>query len=175
MTIGDKQELRRCVKQAVRRAEVCEAMLDFDIVSGESGVEAMLDTWAHPAATPGEALARVKAEHTPFSADAAAMFAAMDAMNFPVRDLNRAKAMEDEYERSAYLCTVLDALHARCVLLRISADHAAQMALDDDRLEPLLAVDEALFVPGRFGVDYAGAAHRVTECAKACGAHNLFL
>lgn len=175
MTIGDKQELRRCVKQAVRRAEICEAMLDFDVISGEIGVEAMLDTWAHPAATPGEALARVKAEHTPFSADAAAMFAAMDAMRFPVMDLNRAKAMEDEYERPAYLRAVLDALHARCVLLRVSADQAAQMTLDDDRLEPLLAVDEALFAPGRFGVDYAGAARRVTESAKTCGAHNLLL
>ena len=62
MIISDKQELRRCVKQIVRRASVCEASLDFDVNSGEVGVEAMLDLWARPAATPGEALERSTAE-----------------------------------------------------------------------------------------------------------------
>ena len=57
MIISDKQELRRCIKQLVRRASVCEASLDFDVNLGEVGVEAMLDLWARPAATPGEALA----------------------------------------------------------------------------------------------------------------------
>ena len=38
MIISDKQELRRCVKQLVRRAEVCEASLDFDVSGGEIGV-----------------------------------------------------------------------------------------------------------------------------------------
>ena len=35
MIIRDKQDLRRCVKQAVRRAEVVETRLDFDILHGE--------------------------------------------------------------------------------------------------------------------------------------------
>lgn len=175
MIISDKQELRRCVKQLVRRAEICEASLDFDVQGGEIGVEAMLDTWAHPAASPGEALRRATAEYTPFDADAAAMFAALQAMNLPVRDLDRAQSTAMEYERPAYLREVLDTMRARCVLVRVLMDRATQTSFDDDRFEPLLAVGDDLFVPGRYGVDYAGAARRIAECAQACAARNLLL
>ena len=173
MIISDKQELRRCVKQLVRRAEVCEASLDFDMSGGEIGVEAMLDTWAHPAATPGEALRCATAEHTPFAPDAAAMFAALDAMDLPLRDLDRAQAMVMEYERPAYLREVLDTMRAKCVLVRVHMDK--QTPLDDDRLEPLLMASGDLFAPGRYGVDYAGAARKLADCAQACGARNLLL
>ena len=76
MIISDKQELRRCVKQLVRRADVCEASLSFDMAQDETGVMAMMDLWARPGVTPSEALMRTTASETPFSPDAAAMFAA---------------------------------------------------------------------------------------------------
>ncbi len=173
MIISDKQELRRCVKQIVRRSDVCEASLDFDVAGGEMGVEALLDLWARPALTPGESFARSTAEQTPFSADAAAMFAALDALDFPVRDLNRAKVMQQEYERGAYLREVLDTLRAKCVLVRIPMSRAAEVCFEDDRFEPLLAVGGDLFVPGRYGVDYAGAAQRIAQAARMCGARNI--
>lgn len=173
MIISDKQELRRCVKQLVRRADVCEASLDFDVIHGETGVEAMLDLWARPAATPGEALARSTAEQTPFSPDARAMFAALDAMDLPVRDLDRAKTLQEEYERPAYLREVLDTLRAKCVLVRVPAAKASQAVFDDDRFEPLLVPDGAWFVPGRYGVDYGAAARAIAEAAGVCGARNI--
>lgn len=173
MIISDKQELRRCVKQLVRRASVCEASLDFDVSSGEVGVEAMLDLWARPAATPGEALERSTAEQTPFSPDARAMFAALDALDLPVKDLDRAKALQMEYERPAYLREVLDTMRAKCVLVRVRAKDAANTLFEDDRFEPLLIADDAWFVPGRYGVDYAAAAREIAEAASVCGARNL--
>ncbi len=45
MMISDKQTLRRCLKQLVRRADVVEALLDFDVFNGEMGIPAMLGTW----------------------------------------------------------------------------------------------------------------------------------
>jgi len=173
MIISDKQELRRCVKQLVRRAPVCEASLDFDVNQGEVGVEAMLDLWARPAATPGEALLRTTADQTPFSPEAKAMFAALDAMDLPVKDLDRAKALQEQYERGAYIRELLDTLRAKCVLVRISAQRAAAAVFEDERFEPLLLVDGAWFVPGRYGVDYAGAAREITQAAQVCSAHNL--
>ncbi|MBQ7825371.1 MAG: hypothetical protein IJ337_03340 [Clostridia bacterium] len=173
MIISDKQELRRCVKQLVRRASVCEALLDFDVAHGEVGIEAMLDLWARPALTPGEAMERATADQTPFSPDARAMFAALDAMDLPVKDLDRAKTLQMQYERPAYLREVLDTLRAKCVLVRVTADQAVQTAFDDDRFEPLLACDSAWFEPGRYGVDYAAAARRIDETAALCGARNL--
>lgn len=173
MIISDKQELRRCVKQLVRRASVCEASLNFDVIHGEVGVEAMLDLWARPALTPGEALERSVAEQTPFSLDARAMFAALDAMDLPVKDLDRAKAHVQEYERPAYLREVLDTLRAKCVLVRVPAARAAEAVFEDDRFETLLVPDGAWFVPGRYGVDYAEAARSIAEAAGACGARNI--
>ena len=173
MIISDKQELRRCVKQIVRRASVCEASLDFDVNHGGVGVEAMLDLWARPAATPGEALERSAAEQTPFAPDAVAMFTALDALDLPVKDLDRAKEQQLEYDRGAYLREVLDTLRAKCVLVRVQARNAANAVFEDDRLEPLVIADSAWFVPGRYGVDYAAAAHEMAQAAAACGARNL--
>ena len=175
MMISDKQELRRCVKQLVRRAEVCESDLSFDMARGELGVEPLLDLWTYPSATPSETLRRTTATETPFSRDAVAMFAALDAMDLPVKDLDRAKAQQQEYDRSAYLREVLDTLRAKCVLVRVNAQLAAQIAFEDDRYEPILTVDSAWFVPGRYGVDYAGAAREIAQVAKACGARNLVM
>lgn len=175
MMISDKQELRRCVKQLVRRAAVCEASLSFDVENGEVGVGAALGAWARTASAPNEALRRACADQTPFHADAAAMFAALDAMDFPVRDLDRAQVLQREYERPAYLREVLDTLRAKCVLVRVPMDRAAQAIYEDDRFEPLLCVDEAMFIPGRYGVDYEAAAHRIADAARACRARNLCL
>lgn len=175
MIISDKQELRRCVKQLVRRANVCEALLDFDVLRGEVGVEAMLDLWARPAATPGEALRRSTAEQTPFSQEARAMYAALDAMDLPVKDLDRASAMQQEYDRGAYLREVLDTLRAKCVLVRVPANRASESVFEDDRFEPLLETDGAWFVPGRYGVDYAQAAQEIAQTAALCGARNLLI
>lgn len=173
MIISDKQELRRCVKQLVRRAEICEGCLSFDFADGALGVSPMLERWTHPGASPGETLRRATAEQTPFSGDAVAMFAALDAMDMPTRDLDRAEALRAEYERPAYLREILDTLRAKCVLVCVPIDRAGDTHFDDDRCEPLLCVDGTLFAPGRYGVDYAGAARRIAEAASLCSARNL--
>ena len=173
MIISDKQELRRCVKQLVRRASVCEASLDFDVNHGEMGVQAMLDLWARPGQTPAEALARTVADQTPFSPDASAMFAALDAMDLPVKDFDRADALQKQYEREDYLRELLDTLRAKCVLVRAGVAQAGQIAFSDERFETLLVCDGEWFLPGRYGVDYAAAAALLAEAAAACGARNL--
>lgn len=173
--ISDKQELRRCVKQLVRRADVCEAALSFDVAQGETGVAAMMDLWARQALTPAEALDRTIAEQTPFSEDAAAMFAALDAMDLPVRDLNRAQAMQREYERDAYIREVLDTMRAKCVLVHVPLEKAGSVQFIDDRFEPLLDIDDSLFVPGRYGVNYEAAAGVIAEAAAQSGAKNVCL
>ena len=64
MVISDKQTLRRCVKQAVRRAAVVESLLNFDAARGEMGIKALTTSIS-------------KAQGlTPLQADAAAAFAA---------------------------------------------------------------------------------------------------
>lgn len=173
MVISDKQELRRCVKQLVRRADVCEASLFFDVALGETGVMAMMDTWARPGVTPSEALMRTTASETPFSPDAAATFAALDAMDLPVRDLDRAANRQREYARGDYLAEVLDTMRARCVLVHVPMEKAEETHFDDARFEPLLDVGDALFLPGRYGVNYQGAAQAIATAAAALGARNI--
>jgi len=175
MVISDKQELRRCVKQAVRRASVCEADLSFDVLQGSLGISAMLDLWARPASSASESLKRSCADQTPFSPDAVAMFAALDAMGFPVQDLDRAVSVERSYDRNAYIREVLDALRAKCVLVRVPVERAEQIQFEDDRFSPLLVVNRDLFMPGRYGVDYASAAKRISDAASICESENLLV
>ena len=171
MIISDKQELRRCVKQLVRRADICEGDLSFDFADGALGVEPMLAHWAHPSVSPGETLRRAVADQTPFHDDAVAMFAALGAMDFPVHDPERAEAMRAQYERPAYLREVLDTARTKCVLVRVPMEQPARF--EDDRCEPLLCV--GAFVPGRYGVDYAAKAQQIAQSAGACSARNLLM
>lgn len=173
MIISDKQELRRCVKQLVRRAEVFVAEFDFDVQNGSLGVEAALDQWARPASTPSESLQRSCADQTPFHPDAAAMFAALDAMDLPVKDLDRALSLQQSYEREAYLAELLDTMRAKCILVRVPMAQASQVHFEDQRFCPLLATDDHLFTPGRYGVDYASAAKAIAEAASLCDAANI--
>ena len=175
MIISDKQELRRCVKRIVRRADVVEASLDFDVSGGEMGVEALLDALRVPAFPPEEAMRRMLADGTPLGAEAAAVFAALDALELPVHDLNRAQELQRSYERDAYLREVLDAMHARQVLVRVPASKAADVQFADDRLSALIVAEEDGFAPGRYGVDYQGAARKLADAAAAAGARHVML
>ena len=163
MVIRDKQSLRRCVKQAVRRAMVVETMLRFDPAIGPLGADAAM-----------AAMAPHAGQGAPFSPDAAAVYAALDALDLPVYDLTRAQEETEGYEREAYLREVLDAMRARRVLVRVPQDRAGEAAFADERLCPLLTVNgESAFVPGRFGIPYEQAARAAADAARVCGAQDV--
>lgn len=104
MVISDKQTLRRCVKQAVRRTEVVETLLYFDICNGEMGIKTLAETFSQSEGS------------TPFQADAVAAYAAMEALDMPIDDMHRAALIQSGYTREAYLREILDVMHARRVL-----------------------------------------------------------
>ena len=161
MVIRDKQTLRRCVKQAVRRAEVVETDLRFDVASGPLGVDGTLAS---------------AAQSTPFHPDAAALCAALDALDLPVYDLRRAQAEIDAYDRGAYLRELLDAMRARRVYVRVPLERAGEAFFGDDRFEPLLQVDaEIAFRPGRYGVNYEQAVREIEAALGMCGARALLI
>lgn len=161
MVISDKQSLRRCVKQAVRRAAVTETMLRFDVLHGDIGVENI------------ERFLMRGASGTPFGADSAAAYAALDALGLPAQDPDRAKSIQRSYERSAYLREILDVMRAQRVLTLVSMNKAHEAVFEDDRLSPLLSVDCDCFEAGRYGVDYAAAAQRIVGAMQACGARDV--
>lgn len=162
MLISDKQELRRCVKQAVRRAQVSETMLCFDVQQGEMGVEPLM------------AVLR-QGQGTPFGEDGAAVYAALDALGLPIRDPAGAISMQQSYERNAWLREVLDVMRAQRVLVAVPLERAQEFLPSDDRLAALPVIDRACFVPGRYGIDYRAVAARIAEAAHACGARDLLV
>ena len=168
MIIRDKQDLRRCVKQAVRRAEVVETRLDFDVQRGETGVGALMDAWV-----PGKDLA--DGMGTPLHRDAIDAFSALNALDLPAHDVNKAEAIAQGYDRTSYLVQVLRAMRARRVLVAVPLAEAEQAAFPDDRFSPLLVVEQAAFAPGRYGVDYASVAQRIAQTARSCGAKGITL
>lgn len=163
MEINDKQTLRRCVKQAVRRTEVVETLLNFDLCKGEMGVKILAET-----------LPKGR-ECTPFQTDAVAAYAAMDALELPAGDLRRAALIQSGYTREAYLREILDVMRAKRVLARISIRDAQNVSFEDDRITPLLALPDDFFLPGRYGADYAKRAEEIGFAAKACGAKDVLL
>ena len=162
MLISDKQELRRCVKQAVRRAQVSETMLCFDVQQGEMGVEPLM-------------AALRQGQGTPFGENGAAVYAALDALGLPIRDPAGAISMQQSYERNAWLREVLDVMRAQRVLVAVPLERAQEFLPSDDRLAALPVIDSACFVPGRYGIDYRAVAARIAEAAHACGARDLLV
>ena len=158
--ISDKQELRRCVKQAVRRAQIAETLLRFDVPAGRMGVDAL--TAALPA-HPG----------TPFGVDGAAVYAAMNALELPIRDLDSARAMQESYDRNAWLREVLDAARAQRVLAAISVDQAGNAAHDDDRISPMVDAGTLKLSPGRNGPPYETAARQLAGAIRDSGARDV--
>ena len=116
MLISDKQELRRCVKQAVRRAQVSETMLCFDAQQGEMGVEPLMASLR-------------QGQGTPFGEDGAAVYAAMEALGLPARDRASAVSMQQSYERNAWLREVLDVMRAQSVLVAVPLERAPSKLL----------------------------------------------
>ena len=161
MVISDKQALRRCVKQAVRRAEVVESMLDFDILHGVLGVKPLLSMAVQPF------------EGTPLGENAVAASAAMDALEMPFGDPARAELIQSGYTRDAYLREILDVMKAKRVLARVPMDKTQDIQYHDDRLAPLVAVSPDLFVPGRYGTDYRQCAESILESTGACDAQDI--
>ena len=166
MIIRDKQDLRRCVKQAVRRAEVVETRLDFDILHGEVGVGALM---GEPAAQSAVGTG------TPLQRGAVEAFAALNALDLPAHDVGKAETIAQGYDRGAYLAQGLRAMRACRVLVTVPMDQAEQTAFPDERFSPLLAVGPDTFTPGRYGVSYESAAQRIAQAAHACGARDVTL
>lgn len=161
MIIGDKQELRRCVKQAVRRAQITETLLDFDVAAGQMGVQKLMDANSLPS------------HATPFAPDAAAAYAALEALELPSRDIESAISMEQSYDRNAYLREVLDRMRARRVLVGVSLEKAHEVLFEDDRFSPLLSVSRTCFVPERYGVPYAHIADQIAAGVLTTGARDV--
>lgn len=161
MVISDKQTLRRCVKQAVRRAQVVETLLNFDVHRGEMGVRVL--TGALPKSQEG----------SPLQADAAAAYAAMDALELPLEDMERAALIQSGYTREAYLREILDVMRAKRVFVCVSVRDAQTAVFEDDRIAPLLTLPKDFFAPGRYGVDYEKLAEELRIAAQSCGAKDI--
>ena len=160
MVISDKQTLRRCVKQTVRRTAVVETLLDFDVIHGEMGIKALT--------------ASLRTQNvTPVQADAAAAYAAMDALDMPADDIARATLIQSGYTREAYLREILDQMRAKRVFACMSIRDAQSVAFEDDRIAPLLTLPENFFAPGRYGVEYAKRAEEIVLAAQSCGARDM--
>lgn len=159
MMIKDKQTLRRCVKQAVRRAEIVETALGLEALSGGTGIARSRGCFALPG--------------TPFSPDAAALCAALDALGLPAYDLDRAEDAVAAYEKDAYLRALADAARLKRAFVRAPFERAGEPLPEDDRFEIALTAGARAFPDGRFGTDYAEGARALSRAVRESGAREL--
>ena len=173
MIIRDKQDLRKCVKQSVRRACIVETSADLGILCGEYGIAARIGEWTEIHGSLQDAFDTL-CGGSPFAQKPASLMAALDALNLPVHDLDKAEAIISGYNRQDYLASALQAMRAQKVLVKLPiGDEWPEDC--DERLAPLAVVDESLFVPGRYGVDYADAAQRIGHALAQSGAQDVLL
>ena len=174
MIIRDKQDLRKCVKQCVRRAQVIETDAVLTMIQDEFGVEANLKYWAPEADSLQESFERASAG-SPFGEKPFRLIAALDALQLPAHDLDKAEAIVKGYDRDAYLSGVLNAMRARKVLVRTTLSELEIRAFTDERFACMVAVDDSAFAPGRYGVDYERVAQQIAQAIHMSNASDVML
>ena len=172
MIIRDKQDLRKCVKQNVRRCEVVETAFRFDVVAGECGIASMLGVQNNDDCSLNQLFA-LSCSGTPFEERHQALIAALDAMQLPVHDLDKAEAIASGYDRSSYLSALLSAMRARRVLVQVECAKAELFSAADARFAPLLIVEQTRFTPERYGVPYERIAEEISQIASQVNARDL--
>lgn len=174
MIIRDKQDLRKCVKQCVRRAAAIETHADLQVLQGEFGVEAYLANWATRADTLQESFEQ-SCTGSPFEQKPFALLAALDALQLPAHNLDKAQSIIGGYQREAYLDAVLSAMRAKRVLVCVDADDTEYQPISDERFAPIVEVNNRYFEPGRYGVDYESAAGKIARAARALDTFDVSL
>ena len=172
MIIRDKQDLRKCVKQCVRRAQVIETDAGYAFASGAAGVKAYMQDWT-PSCDVLQDAFYDECIGSPFARKSAELLAALDAMQLPAHDLDKAESIIGGYDRDTYTLMVLDAMRARKVLIRVPVGSCEQTTFADDRLNALLVADQQLFAAGRYGIDYEGAAQRIGHALRVLRAKDI--
>ena len=172
MIIRDKQDLRKCVKQCVRRAPVIETYALHAMIAGGYGVEANLQSWACASESLQESF-DLACMGSPFAKKPAALLAALDALQLPVHDLDKAECIIKGHDRDAYLSAVLNAMRARKAIVFADAAVLKELTFSDDRLVSGIVIEPKLFVPGRYGVDYESAAMQIEQWIQELNAHDI--
>lgn len=174
MIIRDKQDLRKCVKQCVRRAQVIETNASCMMISEQFGVENNLRRWAPEADSLQESFEAACAG-SPFAARTSAFLAALNALQLPVHDLDKAECIVKGYDRETYLKAVLNAMNARKAVVFADAKTLENSEFTDGRLAQGLLIGDELFVPGRYGVDYEAAANQIVQWVREMNVHDISL
>lgn len=172
MIIRDKQDLRKCVKQCVRRAQVIETCAFPLMLQEKYGVEANLGDCVQDAETIQESFEQ-GCSGSPFSEQYADLFAALNALQLPVHDLDKAECIIGGYDRCSYMSAVLDAMRARKVFVHVNSGDFESPEYPDVRFAPTVMVDDSMFVPGRYGVDYEEAARHIAQQIRELGANDV--
>jgi len=174
MIIRDKQDLRKCVKQSVRRAGIVEIGAWQGVLNGAYGITQWLGESYDPSASLNEQFGRC-CEGSPFAGRPAELLAALDALNLPVHDLDKAQAILEGYDSAAYRSMALDALRARRVLVEADPGAVVDFYAGDGRIAPLLLIDNTFFVPGRYGVGYEHCAQQIVQMLEHVSASDVKL
>lgn len=172
MIIRDKQDLRKCVKQCVRRAEVIDPSLRYEAFAGGYGIANYLNASATESDSPNRSF-QTPCEGSPFAKRPAALLAALDAMQLPVHDLSKAETIIQGFDPQTYFANTLDAMRAKQVLIEIPFGLSDAILPIDCRCVPVLSIDTSAFQPGRYGIDYAAIAQRIAAYANELSAKSI--
>lgn len=174
MIIRDKQDLKKCVKQCVRRAQVIETKAASSVFLDDFGIAAYLKNCGANEESLQELFESICAS-SPFDQKSFALLAALDALKLPAHDLDKAESLIHGYQHHEYISAVLSSMRARRVLVHTGKARDGMSRIEDERIACALTVDKSLFIPGRYGIDYERAANEIAQKAHSCGSTDIVM
>ena len=166
--ITDRQSLKRCVKQIVRNCLATETQADCFLDGSPWGAEALSQHQRDIL------FDRRKLGRALLQADEVAVISAFDAMGFSDCSEDALRQGLTSYEREAWFREILDTARVSQVLVPIEMGSDSEW-IRDSRIQPELALNSALFAPGRYGINYESCAEQIRDASRARGCRFLKL
>lgn len=174
MVIRNKAELRKTIRNAVKKTSATEVCTWIDWTQGDYGVDAMLNACCGGAPTDAsQAFESLCVYNTPFNDDAADMFHALSALKMPKNDVQMIRSRQQQVSRQGYSALVIEKSNLDSVYFYTDAlDSSPEIK----GLVPVVnyhTISRDDLGDTRYGAHFHGLAQRTVQLLKDRGAKDL--
>ena len=164
MRIDDKDELKRCIRAAVRGLPLPDVLTRLNIAAPRVGLDAMLGEIA-PDEAPEAAFSRLFIENTPLRQTEQDVVTALDRLGMPQGDRQVACLRAQSMTPDAYLTAVCEQVGWSVALSPVTPENCGD-ARAAAFLQPSLDLDACMTTPGRYGERYRAQAERLSAFVR---------
>lgn len=178
MVLHDKSELKRRVRALVKRAKAIDVYAPVSWADGPWGVDAMLQPWLESdRESIDECFQRRCVQGLPLEKGAVETFAALEAMDMPMMDLQVIREREKALGREGYALLAMESAGLEKVFTPVGLENAQEtlgaMKAFAPQAEAVLRLSAKDAPPQRYGTHYAACAKQAQEILAANGLRSV--